>query len=46
MKKFIVLFGLCYKLIYLCSAIRMKCAKSDLAAGRVEEVRVSFYNNF
>lgn len=33
MKKFIVLFGLCYKLIYLCSAIRMKCAKSDLAAG-------------
>lgn len=33
MKKFIVLFGLCYKLIYLCSAIRTKCAKSALSAG-------------
>ena len=44
-RKFIVLFGLYYKLNYLCSAIRMKSAKSDLAAGgkiRHERVVITF----
>jgi hypothetical protein len=32
-KKFTYSFGLYYKVVYLCSAIRMKCAKSALSAG-------------
>ena len=32
MNLFTKLFGLYYKLIYLCSAIRMNCVQSDLTA--------------